>query len=220
MKKIVFIIMSLVLVVTLAACEDAPCVGVECVGGAGGTEPVMEFDHLNGHGVVTPRNAYILFEYEQRDFVKYQVTYLSCTCRSADLNYWQVAYVEVEKSSNKIIAITFGEDGEGGHYTAGMWGDSSPTPAGKTLEDFENEFIPWLIGKTSADLDGISLFKTGDYHGIENTTTLPDTTYTYTDGDGATQTGDLVDAYTGSSVSTNNMIRVMKELLTYHESNY
>ena len=84
-----------------------------------------------------------------------------------------------------------------------MWGDSSPTPAGKSLENFEDEFIPWLVGKTLDDLDGISVFTNDDYYGTQNTTTIDEQ--------------DLIDGYAGSSVSTNNMIRVMKALLEYHE---
>lgn len=220
MKKIILLVASFILVLSLSACGDV-CVGVECVGGAGGSEPVIVYEHINGHGVQVDRNAYILFEYEQRDYVKYQITYLSCTCRDASLNYWNVAYVEVEKSTNKIQKISFGTDGSEPHeYIGGMWGDSSPTPAGKTLKNFEDEFIPWLVGKAPADFEGISVFKTGDYEGISNTGSLGDTSYTYTDTNGDTQTGDLVDDYTGSSVSTNNMLRVMKLLLDYHVTNY
>ena len=87
-----------------------------------------------------------------------------------------------------------------------MWGDSSPTPAGKTLENFEAEFIPWLIGKSLEDLGGISVFTNAQYFDILNTTTIAEQ--------------DLIDGYAGSSVSTNNMIRVMKVLLEYHEENY
>ncbi len=210
MKKLSLLLLTLVFVVTLSACGEL-CVGPECVTGEtnnGGVvaDNAMPFTHLNGHGDETTKNAYILFEYKLRDYVKYQVTYLSCTCRNADVNYWQVAYVEIDLNTNELLTISFGHDGEDGHYTAGMWGDSDPTPTGKTLDDFETEFIPWLIGKTLEDLEGIQVFKNSDYHGISNTVTIDDQ--------------DLIDDYTGSSVSTNNMIRVMKELLAYHEANY
>ena len=99
----------------------------------------------------------------------------------------------------------FGKDSEG-HYNGGMWGDSSPTPAGKTLEDFENDFLPWIVGKTSADFEGVSVFTNDEYHGIQNTTTIDDQ--------------DLIDSFAGSSVSTNSMIRAMKALLEYHAVNY
>ncbi len=166
---------------------------------------LLPYDHINGHGVVVEREAVVLYEYALRDYVKYQISYLSCTCRDADLNYWQMMYVELDKTTNEILVISFGSDG--GHYTSGMWGDSSPTPSGKTLEDFEDYFIPWLVGKTKDDLEGISLFKIGDYHGIQNDVEITDA-------------GTLIDDFAGSSVSTNNMIRAIKVLLDYHDEKY
>jgi hypothetical protein len=228
MKKIILLVATLFIVLTLSACTDL-CIGTECITGeiqapnddlvVTAPDNVIYYDHINGHGEVTvAHDAYVLFEYEMRDYVKYQVTYLSCTCRNPDINYWQVAYVEVNKSTNTIRTISFGPvfDVSTGHdYTPGMWGDSSPTPADKYLEDFENEFIPWLVGKDLSSLDGISVFTNEDYHGILNTKTIDDSVI---DVDG-TQV-DLIDDYAGSSVSTNNMIRIMKSLLEYHEKNY
>jgi hypothetical protein len=170
-------------------------------------EGLLSFIHINGEGVETERPLFVLFEYESRDFVKYQISYLSCTCRNANVNYWQVAYVEVNKNDGSIRTISFNADGEDGHYTAGMWGDSSPTPAGHTLQDFEERFIPWLIGKTLADFEGISVFTNNSYHGVvENTSTIAEQ--------------DLIDDFAGSSVSTNNLIRSMTRLLEYHNENY
>lgn len=207
MKKITLLFATFTLIFLMTACTDA-CVGPSCTNSSGTTlENVIPFIHVNGEGHETEKNAFILYEYGGiRDYMKYQITFLSCTCRAADYNYWQVAFVEINKSTNEIRTISFGTDGEDGHYTAGMWGDSSPTPTGKTLSNFEIEFIPWLVGKTLADLDGISVFTNTNYHGIQNTTTIAEQ--------------DLIDSYVGSSVSTNNMIRVLKELLIYHETAY
>lgn len=231
MKKLVLLIAALVLVLTLSACSDL-CIGTECITGevqeptdnpddptdcpedpdSSSDEPsnAIYYDHINGHGTVVEDFAgYLLFEYEMRDYVKYQVTYLSCTCRNPDINYWQVMYIEINKSTNTVRTISFSEvfDVSTGHdYTPGMWGDSSPTPGGKYLEDFETDFIPWLVDKSLADLDGISVFTNDDYHGIQNTTNIAET--------------DLIDDFAGSSVSTNNMIRITKSMLEYHEENY
>ena len=163
---------------------------------------VYSFTHINGHGYEADYTYSILFEYNLRDYIKYQITYQSCTCRNADSNYWQVAYVEINKFTNDIRFISYDEE-PGGHYSPGSWGDSNPTPAGKTPEDFEADFIPWLIGKSLSDLEGISVFTNVDYFGIQNTTNIPEQA--------------LIDSFAGSSVTTNNMIRVMKELLAYHE---
>lgn len=212
MKKMLLLMGSFLVLLTLSACSDL-CIGPECVtgetGNGGGTEVegVLSFEHINGEGVLVERPFYVLFEYEARDFVKYQVSYLSCTCRNANVNYWQVAYVEINKNDGSIQTISFGQDGEDGHYTAGMWGDSSPTPTGHTLQDFEERFIPWLVGKSLEDLDGISVFTNENYHGVvENETQI--------------ENQELIDDFAGSSVSTNNMIRAMKRLLEYHNENY
>ena len=235
MKKILLITALFFIVFTLSACEEV-CVGPECIITAvdddddNGTntddcevcevcedceecpvidgtivENAIQFTHISGHGDETEKNAFILLEWELRDYVRYQVTYLSCTCRNADVNYWQVAFVEINFYTNDLRTISFSED-SGGHYVGGMWGDSDPTPEGKSLTNFEDEFIPWLIGKDLTDLDGISVFTNDDYYGVQNTTNIAEQ--------------DLIDGYAGSSVSTNNMIRVMKALLEYHEEEY
>ncbi len=235
MKKILLMTMLFFLVLTLSACEDM-CIGPECYITAEDIDDngdnsddcevceeceeceecpeingivvsnALPFVHLNGHGTESDKNAFILLEWKLRDYVRYQVTYISCTCRNADVNYWQVAYVEINLSTNDIRTLSFNED-SGGHYTAGMWGDSSPIPeTGKTLADFENDFIPWLVGKTYVDLEGIVAFTNDDYYGLQNTTVIAEQ--------------DLIDDFAGSSVSTNSMIRVMKALLVYHEEKY
>jgi len=171
---------------------------------------LLIYEHINGHGVFVDREAPLLFEYELATYVKYQLSYLSCTCRDADLNYWQMMYIEVYKGTNAIKTISFGSDG--GHYTGGMWGDSSPTPGGKTLEDFENEFIPWLVAQPYETLKQISVFKNVEYNGITNGVQIDA---------GLDDSGvDMIDAYTGSSVSTNNMIRIVNVLLAYHDEKY
>jgi hypothetical protein len=213
MKKMLLLMGSFLVLLTLSACSDL-CIGAECVtgestGNGGGTEVegVLSFTHINGEGVEVERPLYVLFEYEARDFVKYQIAYLSCTCRNANVNYWQVAYVEINKNDGSIQTISFNQDGEEGHYTAGVWGDSSPTPAGHTLEDFENRFFPWLVGKSMEDFQGISVFTNESYHGsVENESQIAEQ--------------DLIDDFAGSSVSTNNLIRSMKRLLEYHNENY
>ena len=200
MRKVVVLLLLVVVSFGLFACKDS---------GSEENSNILKFDHLNGHGDVVERNAYLLFEYEMRDYVKYQIAYVACTCRAPEVNYWKVAYVEISKKDNSIKTISFRQDGTG-HYTAGFWGDSNPVPTGNmpTLEDFEEKFIPWLIGKKLTDLEGIEVFTNDVYTGgeIKNETTIAET--------------DLIDFFAGASVTTNNMIRVMKVLLEYHEQHY
>jgi len=221
MKKIALFVIISVLIITLSACSDL-CVGTDCIAGdtteqIASSDSILYYDHINGHGdLMEDHESYLLFEEEMLGYVKYQVTYLSCTCRNSDVNYWQVMYIEISTTDNSIQRISFGNDKEeGAHiYTAGLWGDSSPTPGpsgdysdGKTLEDFEADFIPWLIGQTPESLEGISVFTNEPYHGIENSQTI-------VDPDG------LIDSFAGSSVSTNNMIRIIHTMFEYHLENY
>lgn len=224
MKKLVLLFVALFVVLTLSACEDL-CVGPECLGEISAnpddnedpddttnpdtsSDQAMMYTHINGHGEETEKTAFILFEVEVRDYVKYQVAYLSCTCRDKVVNYWNVMYIEINKYSQDVRTLTFGPDGESGHYTPGTWGDSSgdPNQNGVTFEQFETSFFPWVVGQSLETLDGISVFDNDGHLGVTNTTTIAET--------------DLVDEFAGSSVSTNNIIRVVKELLIYHSENY
>ena len=51
--------------------------------------------HINGPKEEHNFYAFVNFKYKARNFIKYQVTYLSCTCRSSAVNYWMTAYVEL-----------------------------------------------------------------------------------------------------------------------------
>ena len=111
MKKLMLLIATLLLVFALTACEDL-CVGAECIvqDPSGETPATTElpknlipFVHVNGEGHQTDKLAYVLLEYKLRDYVKYQVTYLSCTCRPGDYNYWNVAFIEINTNTNDII---------------------------------------------------------------------------------------------------------------------
>lgn len=185
---------------------------------------VIPFVHING-----PRNewnfyAFVNFQYPESRYVKYQVTYLSCTCRAANVNYWQTAYVELSlpKSGETADDITlrtlsFDQDGTG-HYTAGFWGDSNPiydeATGQEVLATYERvdentpsikeDFIPLLVGKTKAQID--------KYSTIDDMTdlTLPEI---YGDKSVATY-------FTGASVSTNNIIRILHALFEYHAEQY
>ena len=170
---------------------------------------LITFEHLDGYGTIVDRDLFVMFEYEMRDYVKYQIAYVACTCRAPEVNYWKVAYVEIGTENHELRKISFRNDGTG-NYTAGFWGDSDPIPTtGHTLTDFENDFIPWLVGQNASDLDGISIFfddTPPQYSAFANTKPINEP--------------DLIDDYTGASVTTNNMIRAMKALLDYHEGKH
>lgn len=167
---------------------------------------IIPFSHINGPRDEHEFYAFVNFKYVARNYIKYQITYLSCTCRSAAVNYWMTAYVELTlpESKNikdsKIRTLSFDYDAEE-DYLAGYWGDSNPTPAGATYEDFKAEYIPFFINK---DFDYISTLSTTDDISAED----------YTEGEGRDNLS--IDFFTGSSVSTNNIIRMLNALYAYH----
>lgn len=169
---------------------------------------VIPINHIDGPKNESNFYAFVNFKYATRSFIKYQVTYLSCTCRSAAVNYWQTAYVELTLPTSKKIedsevrTLSFDQDAEG-HYLAGFWGDSNPTPAGATYEQFKEEFIPFFIHKK--------------YDYIQNLSIIDDIDATlYSEGEG--RGNYKLDTFTGSSVSTNNIIRMLLALYKYHET--
>lgn len=221
MKRFFMFFAVAALVLTLSACGDEGlCVGPECLGATGGTDEyvagqgyTIPFTHLNGEGHETDNYAYLLMQFDVGEYVIYQMTYLSCTCRSAAVNFWNTVYVQVNKDDGTLRTISFRHDvdadGVEGHYNGGNWGDSSgdPNQGGITLEDLEAGYFPWYIGKSLADLDGLKVVSNTSMHGISNTssTQFPE---------------DLVDGFADSTVSTNNFLRAIIELLRYHENNY
>ena len=91
---------------------------------------LIPFTHINGPKAEWNFFAFVNFERKIGfDYYRYQVTYLSCTCRSNKVNYWQTAYVELSipgsGNINDVILrkLSFDVDGTG-EYLAGFWGDS------------------------------------------------------------------------------------------------
>ena len=167
---------------------------------------IIPINHINGPRDEHNFYAFVNFKYKARNYIKYQITYLSCTCRSADVNYWMTAYVELTLpdsgniEDSKIRTLSFDYDAEG-HYLAGFWGDSNPTPAGNTYEEFKEEYIPFFVGK--------------DYSYIKTLDVVEDIDPAlYAEGEGRENL--TLDTFTGSSVSTNNIIRMLNALYEYH----
>lgn len=183
---------------------------------------IVPFNHVNG-----PRNEwdfYALINFVYRDrtagYVKYQVTYLSCTCRTADVNYWQTAYLEltIPESGNAEDAVlqklSFDQDGTG-HYTAGFWGDSTPILSGNDVvatydrvEDgnggyypsIKHDYIPLLVGKTKAQID--------QWNFVDDMKTA------------GVMSQEMFEDFTGASVSTNNILRILHSVFDYHADTY
>ena len=158
---------------------------------------VIPFNHIDGPKEEDLFYAFVPFKYVARNYVKYQITFLACTCRPADLNVWSTAYVELTlPSSGKIddaeVKFLSYDSDSTGHYLGGFWGDSNPSPIAPTakFEKFKAEMFPYFIGKKYSELKGyneISGFK--DFN---------------------------ADAWTGATVSSNNNLRAIQALFAYH----
>jgi hypothetical protein len=167
---------------------------------------VIPFSHIDGPKDEDLFYAFVPFKYVARNYIKYQVTFISCTCRSADLNVWSTAYIEMTLPSSGKIAdseirtLSFDADSTG-HYLGGFWGDSNPPPTAPnaTYELVKDEMIPYYIGKT--------------YGQLKDKNTIEDFT-DYTEGEGRAEM--TIDAVTGATVSSNNILRIVQALYAYH----
>lgn len=167
---------------------------------------IIPINHIDGPREEDTFYAFVPFKYVARNYIKYQVTYLSCTCRSADVNYWSTAFVELTLPSSgmlddaEIRTLSFDKDSTG-HYLAGFWGDSNPIPSNQTYDLIKTEYLPYYVGKTYAQIKNISTTSDID---------LAD----YQAGEGRGEY--TIDTFTGATVSTNNVLRMLHSLFQYH----
>jgi len=249
MKKIFsFMLMLLMSVTLVAGCDkDKKDEKAECAGGGdmtledvnnylnddtianmefGNVVAVIPFTHINGPREEWKFFALVNFMYKElsENYVKYQVTFLSCTCRSANVNYWSTAYVELtipdsgDPEDAVLRKLSFDKDGTE-HYTAGYWGDSDPIYSGdrivatfdKTPIDpndlskgyypsIREDYIPLLVGKTKAQIDAYNVMDDMKTSGA--------------------MSQEMFDGFTGASVSTNNILRILHALFKYHGERY
>lgn len=194
---------------------------------------LIPFTHINGPRYEWDFFAVINYEYNAKLYYKYQVTFLSCTCRTADVNYWQTMYVELSTPKNpddiKVRTISFDNDSTG-HYIGGFWGDSGVNGydingTGMTYEGIKNGFIPFLVGKTKAQLSQYSVYDDINEEEFNSWAASKNIQISLLDPNNPNDDGtypelepQLVtyDMFGGSSVSTNNLIRVLNSLLEYH----
>ena len=211
---------ALAAVVGLAAMGPAALAHAEAAGGEAG-EPVEEvsadvttdasgvisvggftllpYPHFASGGVKQDLYAAVLFENSNSTFTRYQVAFTSCTCRDAASNYRSVMYAEIlntaasaEEAKLRWVCFT---DNEG--YNVGVWGDSNPIHGQPTYtaEYMDENFVTPLVGLTKADIDAWS-------------------------GYGTQVVGIDVDAVTGATVSTSNIMSVLRALFAYHAEKY
>lgn len=170
---------------------------------------IIPMKHIDGPKNNSDVYAFVNYQYEGRDFVKYQVSYISCTCRPAAVNYWNTAYMELSLPSSGnpddvVLKYLSFDDDSNGEYQAGLWADSAPTPSGITYETLKAEFVTYFNGK--------------DYTYLQELDTIEDIDKAeYKVGEGREDYD--ADALTGATVSTNNIIRITNAMLDYHVQN-
>ena len=167
---------------------------------------VIPINHIDGPQEEDLFYGFVTFKYVARNYIKYQVSFISCTCRSADVNYWTTAYVDLTLPDSGLLddaeirTLSFGPDGTG-KYAAGFWGDSNPIPSGQTFEMIDTEYVPYYVGKTYAQIKGLNTIADID---------LAD----YQAGEGRAEY--QIDTWTGATVSTNNILRMLQALMRHH----
>ena len=174
---------------------------------------IIPIDHINGPREEHDLYAMVDFKYTQGgavSFIKYQVTYVSCTCRAANMNFWQTAYIELTLPESKaredvqIRYLSYDLDSTK-HYNAGFWGDSGtvePIPeTDVTYKMIKEQDIAYFQGKDFAYLDTLTEM---------NDIALEDCQA----GEGREDY--TLDTFTGASVSTNNIVRMINAIIDYH----
>lgn len=171
---------------------------------------VIPIEHVDGPLDESDFVAFVNFKYVARDFIKYQVSYVSCTCRPAAYNYWSTVYFEMTIPDSGLLddavlkTMSFEDDAED-HYRSGHWGDSNPIPSGMTYEQIRDEYISYFIGKTYGELKDLKFITDID-------------PVAYSEGEGRDEYS--IDAFSGATVSTNNIIRVINATFAYHGTDY
>ncbi len=138
------------LALLLGGCAGTPASKVAVSAVPAGTERILPYTHIDGFGTPSDTLAWISWEFEALDFVKYQIDYISCTCRPDSINKQSLLYVEVTKggTGGKLRKVSFD-----------YWGDSPYMPDGTTREEIETNFMPKLPNKMAegiAELDTMS----------------------------------------------------------------
>lgn len=157
--------------------------------------PTFEYTHYASGGVTQTYDAVIIFEQYISTFTAYQVAFLSCTCRDPLSSYFSVAYVELLNTrptadEAAIRSISFGDG-------MGLYGDSNPNfyiPE-YTQEYMDEHFIQLLARTTKSEIDA--------WEGYGTHLDVID-----------------ADAVTGATVTTSNIMSMLKSLFEYHADKY
>lgn len=129
---------GLLALLLMAGCQALPAAKAAPAATPLGGERILPYVHIDGFGTETDEAAWIAWEFEAQDFVKYQVAFTSCTCRPESINERSLLYLEIAKaeSGGKIRKVKY-------EY----WGDSQKFPSGLGREEVERDYVPLLANK-------------------------------------------------------------------------
>lgn len=144
MKRL--LVISFVSLLVLASCATSPSAAK--APSIVGVEQILPFVHIDGFGTETDTAAWIAWEFEALNFVRYQVAYTSCTCRPESINARSLLYVEVSKAEQggKIRKLAFN-----------YWGDSPKMPSGILREEIEQDFMPLFVGQRAGVIEDVDV---------------------------------------------------------------
>jgi hypothetical protein len=176
---------------------------------------------LKNSGVSSDVDAKKVGIEDNADLIRYK-DFIIGKCKTRKIN------ISEHGDVNDVILKTLSfERDPAGDYIAGFWGDSGvghaiPGSDNVTYEDIKTGFIPFLIGKTYAQLssyDGFVDKKTGISYD-DTVFAIPDEEFNK-DMEGVQIHGEQVtlDHFNGASVSTNNILRMLLPLMEYHAAN-
>lgn len=246
-KSVLFLLLVVTVTLIFAGCaKETPEPAAQAVA-APAPAPVVEekpgvyvenafpYIHVDGHKHETEKIAFVPFEYELLDRVKYQVVYIACTCRGPEVNYWSAAFCELSKEDGRLLNISWDVD-DTGHYTAGLYGDSVVTWEGAPAYDLGYYFAETeLVGKSQEYVNALeamhgdfSYRSTGESFSAEASADDESGASEEETADDSAHASELpevdpgraVDDYTGATVTPNNIMRMLQGLFVYHNERY
>lgn len=133
---------ALAAMLVLAACISSPA-GTSSPQAVPGSARILPVTHIDGFGTETDELAWIAWEFEAQTFVRYQIVYISCTCRQESVNKQSMLFLEIAKgkTGGRIHRIFFD-----------FWGDSQVMPEGYTRKQIEEGFVPQFVNLKSPDI--------------------------------------------------------------------
>ncbi|MBN1242215.1 MAG: hypothetical protein JXA15_05840 [Spirochaetales bacterium] len=145
MKGAKLLALAALAALALASCATAPA-GAARPASIPGAARILPVTHIDGFGTETDELAWIAWEFEAQTYVRYQIAYISCTCRQESVNKHSMLFLEIAKGSTggRIHKITFD-----------YWGDSPVMPEGTTRKEIEEGWMPQLVNVKLEDIQPI-----------------------------------------------------------------